>query len=334
MSFNIKKQKIAKKIVKTVNKTIEAIHDERMKVFSSNRTQIEKIKKSKGDKSKMYVLQDMETSYFLQISEILHEYCDLKENDIERKAELTKLYYSRLDLKYHTCDNSEHTPENYSFCPQCKTEKLITHERYLTCTTCGSVDSEKILDGLNYQDECSIKQVFVFDYKRINYFTEWLTQIQANETTDIPNELLEDVKLELRKRNIIDTSKLNITTVKKILKEINSTKYYEHIPLIISKLSNSKPLYIPEDLCSEFKKMFLMLQQPFEKFKGTRKSFLSYPYVLYKFCEMLGLTSYLQYFTLLKSREKLLKTDVLWRSIVDEIYKSTGDSTWTFIPSC
>jgi hypothetical protein len=55
---------------------------------------------------------------------------------------------------------------------------------------------------------------------------------------------------------------------------------------------------------------------------------------LYKFCEMLGLTSYLQYFTLLKSREKLLKTDVLWRSIVDEIYKSTGDSTWTFIPSC
>jgi hypothetical protein len=176
--------------------------------------------------------------------------------------------------------------------------------------------------------------VFVFDYKRINYFTEWLTQIQANETTDIPNELLEDVKLELRKRNIIDTSKLNISTVKKILKEINSTKYYEHIPLIISKLSNSKPLYIPEDLCSEFKKMFLMLQQPFEKFKGTRKSFLSYPYVLYKFCEMLGLTSYLQYFTLLKSREKLLKTDVLWRSIVDEIYKSTGDSTWTFIPSC
>jgi hypothetical protein len=161
-----------------------------------------------------------------------------------------------------------------------------------------------------------------------------VTQIQANETTEIPNELLEDIKIELRKRNVIDTSKLNISRVKKILKEIGNTKYYEHIPLIISKLSNSRPLCIPEELCSEFKKMFLMIQQPFEKMKGKRKNFLSYPYILYKFCEMLRLNEYLHHFTLLKSREKLLKTDVLWKRIVEDIYKTTGDPTWTFIPSC
>ena len=52
----------------------------------------------------------------------------------------------------------------------------------------------------------------------------------------------------MQKRNIKDTSKLTNLKLKKILKETNYSKYYEHIPLIISKLcSNSKPLIIPEN---------------------------------------------------------------------------------------
>jgi len=112
------------------------------------------------------------------------------------------------------------------------------------------------------------------------------------------------------------------------------TKFYEHTPLIISKLSDSLPLSIPEELCNELKKMFLLIQAPFEKYKGARKNFLSYPYILYKFCEILGLPEYLKHFSLLKSREKLMKTDILWKNIVDDIYSSTGDIKWVFRPSC
>jgi hypothetical protein len=311
MPFNIKKQKVSKDVKKFSYKGIEELHEEYMK----------KIKKEKD--------HELSNSYFLQVSNILHEYYSNLE-DSDKVKELTEKYYKALDLEYIT----DRKDISETFCKTCLTEKLETSERFLTCTTCGEVDNEKLLDGLNYNDECQINQVFVFDYKRINYFTEWLTQIQANETTVIPKELLEDIKLELYKKNILDTSKLTPPRLKKILKEIDRTKYYEHIPLLISKLSGSKPLSIPEEICNELKSMFLLVQQPFEKLKGTRRSFLSYPYILYKFCEILGLHGYLKHFTLLKSREKLMKTDTLWKSIVDDISKSTGDSRWVYIPSC
>lgn len=311
MPFNIKKQKVSKGVKKLVFKGIEEIHEEYM----------EKIKNDKTNEISNY--------YFLQVSNILQEYY-LNLEDKEKVKQLTERYYKSLDLEY----NFDRKNISNNFCETCFTEKLETSERFLTCTSCGTVDNEKLLDGLNYNDECQINQVFVFDYKRINYFTEWLTQIQANETTVIPNELLEDIKIELYKKNIVDTSKLTPPRLKKILKEIDKTKYYEHIPLLISKLSGSKPLSIPEDICNELKSMFLLVQQPFEKLKGSRRSFLSYPYILYKFCEILGLHSYLKHFTLLKSREKLMKTDTLWKSIVEDISKTTGDSRWVYIPSC
>jgi hypothetical protein len=68
--------------------------------------------------------------------------------------------------------------------------------------------------------------------------------------------------------------------------------------------------------------------------KNGRKNFLSYPYILYKFFEILKEPGYLKHFTLLKSREKLMKTDMLWKNIVEEVYKITSDPRWVFIPSC
>jgi hypothetical protein len=80
--------------------------------------------------------------------------------------------------------------------------------------------------------------------------------------------------------------------------------------------------------------MFLLIQEPFEKFKGNRKNFLSYPYVLYKFCELLNLEDYLDNFSLLKSRDKLMKSDVIWKNMIGEIYRKTNDPKWKFIASC
>ena len=58
----------------------------------------------------------------------------------------------------------------------------------------------------------------------------------------------------------------------------------------------------------------------------NRKNFLSYSYVLYKFCELLGEDEYLQYFPLLKSKEKLYQQDVIWKKIC-------SDLQWEYIPT-
>lgn len=354
MSFNIKKNRRPKKVVE-LYKTIDSIHDEKMKYFNElHSVKLPKLKtelkKLPGNIELIRCISSIETDterndYFLSVGRILQEYFSINEtvttinvenmtnhsNTSPTKQKLTESYCEILNLPYHKPVVEITILNNY--CAVCNIEMIITVERYYTCTSCGIVNSDKLIDGLSYEERCNNNQVFVFDYKRINYFTEWLTQIQANETTEIPHELLEELKIELHKRNILDTSKLTNTKLKKILKEINHSKYYEHIPLIISKLCNSKPLYIPEETCTELKNMFLLIQQPFEKLKGNRKNFLSYPFVLYKFCEILGLHEYLCHFVLLK-REKLMKTDVLWKKIVEDVIDTTGDKRWKFIPSC
>jgi hypothetical protein len=334
MSFNIKKGKPKK--IKKIIKSIDDLHKEKVTYFTEQKLSLNKkilsskcIVERKKSQELLEKIESDELEYFMNVSEILTEYhtinCDISKD-------LTEKYYKAIGI----VSDVSYPRENIqtAFCLDCNTEKLLTREKFYVCTSCGISDNDKSLEGLNYDDECTLNETYVFDYKRINYFIEWLNQIQANESTEIPHEVIEDIKLELIKRNLRDTSKLSIPKVKKILKEINHSKYYEHIPLIISKLCNSKPLSLPESLITELKNMFLLIQEPFELLKNDRKNFLSYPYILYKFCEILELPQYLCHFTLLKSREKLMKTDILWKGIIDKVYASTMDPKWVFKPSC
>ena len=73
--------------------------------------------------------------------------------------------------------------------------------------------------------------------------------------------------------------------------------------------------------------MFKEIQMPFMKHcPESRKNFLSYSYVLHKFCELLEFDHLLEYFPLLKSREKLHQQDVIWEKICKDVQ-------WQYIPS-
>lgn len=71
---------------------------------------------------------------------------------------------------------------------------------------------------------------------------------------------------------------------------------------------------LPPALENRLKAMFAEIQEPFERHcPPNRKNFLSYGYTLYKFCELLGEDSYLAFFPLLKSVEKLYLQDQIWK---------------------
>ena len=73
--------------------------------------------------------------------------------------------------------------------------------------------------------------------------------------------------------------------------------------------------------------MFKDIQKPFDEHCPTeRKNFLSYSFVLFKMCELLGEDEYLQFFPLLKSKEKLYSQDVIWKKICATL-------RWEFIPT-
>ena len=106
---------------------------------------------------------------------------------------------------------------------------------------------------------------------------------------------------------------------------------YEHTPTLTVLLNPSYRLIdIPIErerlLCHLFEKT----EAPFEKYKLSvkkgRKNFLSYPYMTYKLCELLGWDEYLPAFALLKSDDLLILQDNYFKLICKEL-------NWQFVPT-
>jgi len=169
------------------------------------------------------------------------------------------------------------------------------------------------------------KEVCFYAYKRINHFKEILAQFQGKETTQIPYDVIENIKLQIKKERIELEQITNIKT-KEILKKLGYNKYYEHIPFIKDKLGIKPPIMSPEleeTLCN----LFIELQSPYSKYcPDDRVNFLNYYYTAYKLCELLGEDKYLPMFPLLKDREKRIEQDNIWRKICKEL-------DWEFIPT-
>ena len=239
-----------------------------------------------------------------------------------------KMYESYL---FKTQENTEklnvESDVNIEICPMCNHERtLYMSEGKMICPICGDeifilIDSDKP----SYKEPP--REVSYFAYKRINHFNEWLAQFQAKESTDIPQEVYDQILLELKKERITDMKLLSPIKLREILKKLKKNKYYEHVPHIINRLNGEPPPTINRETEEELRRMFKEIQIPFHKFcPKTRKNFLSYSYVLHKFVELLELDEFIPCFMLLKSREKLHQQDQIWKQICEYL-------KWQFIPS-
>ena len=211
-------------------------------------------------------------------------------------------------------------------CQICHKGELIPleDEGLLICNTCFRsipylIENEKP----SYKEPP--KEVCFYAYKRINHFKEILAQFQGKETTQIPIEVIENIKLQIKKERI-DLSQISNNKTKEILKKLGYNKYYEHIPFIKDKLGIKPPIMSPEledTLCN----LFVELQSPYSKYcPDDRVNFLNYYYTAYKLCELLGEAQYLEHFPMLKDREKRIEQDSIWRKICEEL-------DWEFIPT-
>ena len=117
-----------------------------------------------------------------------------------------------------------------------------------------------------------------------------------------PPEVIEQLRNELKKIKIKAlVEDITHARVRSLLKKLKLNKYYEHVPYIANILSGLSPPKMPQELEEKLRIMFKDIQKPFDDNCPTeRKNFLSYSYVLYKFCELLSEDKYLKYFPLSK----------------------------------
>jgi hypothetical protein len=208
----------------------------------------------------------------------------------------------------------------WTICSKCNSEMIMClNEANLTCSKCGFqefilVDSDKP----SYKDPP--REVSYYAYKKINHFNEWLAQFQAKESTEIPQEIYDEILVQLKKERITNMGSLKPTKLREILRKMKCSKYYEHIPHIINRLNGQNAPFMSREDEEKLRHMFREIQPSFKNHcpKG-RRNFLSYGYVLYKFCELLEMDEYLACFPLLKNRDKLYLQDKTWELICKDM---------------
>ena len=309
----------------------------------------EEIKYNKKEKQK---LKKIKKEYFLQNIHYVFDYFENKKNicktlDKEKSKIKSKSLNNFFNINKNEnleVDNSLSSTQQYfqsineniidtnsfiyptDICQICKKGELIPidFEGILVCNNCSNnvkflIENEKP----SYKEPP--KEVCFYAYKRINHFREILAQFQAKETTQIPDEVLENIKAQIKKERI-ELSQISNKKAKEILKKLGYNKYYEHIPFIKDKLGIKPPIMSPEleeTLCN----LFSSIQEPYSKFcPEERVNFLNYYYTVYKLCELLDQRQFLPYFPMLKDREKRIEQDEIWKKICNEL-------DWEFIPT-
>ena len=209
-------------------------------------------------------------------------------------------------------------------CQSCYKGELIPmdDEGVLICNVCFK-NIQYLIENEKPSYKEPPKEVCFYAYKKINHFKEILAQFQGKETTQIPAEVIENLKYQIKKERI-ECSKLTYYKTKELLKKLGYNKYYEHINFIKDKLG-IKPPIISQELEETLCNFFMEIQYPYAKHcPDYRVNFLHYYYVLYKLFELLGETQYLPEIPMLKDREKLIEQDTIWKKICEEL-------DWEFI---
>jgi hypothetical protein len=194
----------------------------------------------------------------------------------------------------------------------------------LFCPACGrSVTSmESSSNAVPFGDEV---EATCFSYKRINHLKEWITHFQAKETTVIPKPVIDQIMGVLRSKGLTCASDILMRDVKRAVKELQLKKYNDMSMNIWITISGRNPIRFDPIFSEKIHLMFRRIQIPFAKHcPSNRKNFLSYPYLMFKFSQLLGYDHLLPYFTLLKGPDKLQ----LQEDTFEKICKDVG---WMFI---
>ena len=214
-------------------------------------------------------------------------------------------------------------------CEVCRKGELISQEEegILICnnTNCGKFVAY-IIDNSKPTNKEPPNEVSYTAYIRLNHFKEILSQFQAKETTQIPEEVLEAIRNRIIKERIKDIKCINYNKMREILRKLGLNKYFEHIQYINS-IFGIKPPIMNEELHETLCVLFIEIQKPWAMHcPPERTNFFNYTYTLYQLCVLLDQTQYLPYIPLLKDRTKQLEQDMIWKKVCDEL-------GWEFIPS-
>lgn len=237
-------------------------------------------------------------------------------------------------MKYWNNVNNEITNiQDYvvrtDICNSCFKGELIPQdeEGIMICNNskCGKFIAY-IVDNSKPTNKEPPNEVSYTAYIRLNHFKEILSQFQAKETTQIPDEVIDNIRARIKKERISDMSIINYDKMRDILRKLGYNKYFEHIQYINS-MFGIKPPVMNEELHETLCVLFIEIQKPWAVHcPPNRTNFFNYTYTLYQLCVLLDQTQYLPYIPMMKDREKQLEQDMIWKKVCNDL-------DWEYFPT-
>ena len=252
-----------------------------------------------------------------------------KNSNIERYSQ-SKKYVQEYwkNMKVGTLQYNEYIITSDK-CSYCNDGELIPQdeEGVLICNNpqcCKFITY--IIDNNKPNNKEPPNEVSYTAYIRLNHFKEILSQFQAKETTQIPEEVIDNIRARIKKERILDTKELNYDKMREILRKLNYNKYFEHIQYINS-IFGVKPPIMNEELHETLCVLFIEIQKPWAVHcPPTRTNFFNYTYTLHQLCVLLDQTQYLPFIPMMKDREKQLEQDMIWKKVCNYL-------EWAYFPT-
>lgn len=214
----------------------------------------------------------------------------------------------------------------FDMCPVCRVAmKYNAAMHQLVCAVPGCGQWKRFADmtasALPYGEEVEFCK---YTYRPVTHLDETMKHIEGAEAFVVPPEDLERVMVVLRSRRVApeDVTLPMIREICDKLKDIkveNAVQYY-------SRLSGRAPRRMTAYMKEQMRIMFHTQEVPFRKYRADRINNLSFPYTLYKYCELLGYWEMLESLPLLRGPMNLSHHDAILKKVCEDV-------DWEFIPT-
>jgi len=312
--------------IRAISKNIKSLKSQRKNYLLDNSKYIFQYFEQKKDISNGTNPQVNILNSFFKIKSTNENSGDLKSEKYNQSKKLYQMYWKNVNQDVL---NIHDFVLQSSVCEFCRQGEMIPQEEegILICNNakCGNFVSY-IVDNAKPNNKEPPNEVSYTAYIRLNHFKEILSQFQAKETTQIPKEVIEQIRQRIKKERIHDYREINYNKMREILRKLGLNKYFEHIQYINS-IFGIKPPIMNEELHETLCVLFIEIQKPWAVHcPVNRTNFFNYTYTLYQLCVLLDQIQYLPYIPMMKDREKQLEQDMIWKKVCMEL-------DWEFFPT-
>lgn len=233
------------------------------------------------------------TNIHKEKEKLIEEYINIAKNYIELEPVISKV-----------------TP---SLCEFCNTDMKTVDDLLLVCPKCG-YSHKNLASTSGYQDNSRINNAQRYTYEKEIHFYDAIKKYQGKQNTTIPDKVYQDLRRKIESHDI-PYSKLNKDHIYEFLKSTKNNDYYEDINLIYCQLTGTPPPDISH-LEEKLKSLFKEIDNIYEEVKPPgRLNFLNGQYVLFRFLQKLKYPCKTEDFSILKTRDKLLEYEEIWKKI-------------------